>query len=37
MKGVPGWDPSAADLSSPANARVIEIARTLRELKADPQ
>ena len=37
MKGVPGWDPSAAELSDPANARVIEIARSLRELKVDSE
>jgi cytochrome c-type protein NapC len=36
MKGVPGWDPSAAELSDPANAKVIEIARTLRDLKTEP-
>jgi hypothetical protein len=35
MKGVPGWDPNAAELSHPANAKVIAIARELRTLQPE--
>ena len=35
MKGVPGWDSSAAEPVDPANAKVIEIARELRGLESE--